>query len=894
MYRPPDVLLGSTVYSTPLDMWGVGCIFAEMCIGCALFPGASDALDQLDRIFAVRGTPSAQHWPEALQLPKWDQFQLDVYAELEWADVDIKLVFKLNDQGRDLLTQLLKLPPRERISAAGAMLHKYFDELPKTLHALSPTESVLIAFNGNKKLSALAADDDRRTCYILLNALKQERQRQMAFNPAGSQENPDGSRKISAKFVLNMRMAYPSGGEGLCSPEIEISEGGTMLDGKGKFNDLKAMLDSNRENVKMDAMRRIINMVARGKDVSEMFPAVVKNVAAKNLELKKLVYVYLVRALKDPNQLIRASALRVLSSIRVQMISPVVMLAIREAIRDMSPYVRKVAAHAIPKLFALDHELQPQLIECIDNLLETCPDRLDLLHRHFRLFCRALADVDEWGQVVMIGLLTRYARTQFTSPFTSYAIGNRKAGTISKKRETDSSADEEDNDGDEEEHSKPLDCDHNLLIASVRPLLQSRNPAVVMAVAQLFFHVAPHAQLAAVPRALVRLLRGPNEVQYVVLVNIATICATRQTEELFAISKSLFEPFLKSFFVRNSDTIHVKRLKLYVLTSLVSEANVQLVVRELQAYLQMLDIAEAAIDTIGRCALAVPSAAETCLGCLIRLITTSGQDHIICASVVVLKRLLHADAPMALLRRMFQLINTVKAPMARSCILWLIGTHINKVPKLAPDLLRIVAKTFCEEADSVKLQSLNLAMRIWAIDPANREGKCAILVKYVFQLARYDRSYDIRDRCRFLRNFLFLNKDANSIVFPLDMFLHERPAPVVHNSFADRAEHFQLGTLSHLLNQKCTGYTELPDFPSQQPDPTVRRSAYPLPSDDFEAVQGKETTVTNAEAIDEEEEEAEEYSSEEGNEEEEEDGDEDEEEADEQSEEEVEGGFATF
>ncbi|KAI3409774.1 hypothetical protein GPALN_006150 [Globodera pallida] len=166
MYRPPDVLLGSTVYSTPLDIWGVGCIFAEMCIGCALFPGASDALDQLDRIFAVRGTPSAQHWPEALQLPKWDQFQLDAYAELEWADVDIKLVFKLNDHGRDLLTQLLKLPPRERISAAGAMLHKYFDELPKTLHALLPTESVLIAFNGNKKLSALAADDDRRTCYV--------------------------------------------------------------------------------------------------------------------------------------------------------------------------------------------------------------------------------------------------------------------------------------------------------------------------------------------------------------------------------------------------------------------------------------------------------------------------------------------------------------------------------------------------------------------------------------------------------------------------------------------------------------------------------------------------------------------------------------------------------
>ncbi|CAK5053026.1 unnamed protein product [Meloidogyne enterolobii] len=181
-----------------------------------------------------------------------------------------------------------------------------------------------------------------------------------------------------------MRMSYPSMAT---TPEIEIAESGTILDNKGKFTDLKAMLDSNKENVKMDAMRRIINMVARGKDVSDLFPAVVKNVAAKNLELKKLVYVYLVRyaeeqqdlallsistfqrGLKDPNQLIRASALRVLSSIRVQMIAPVMMLAIRDSVRDMSPYVRKVAAHAIPKLYALDPELQNQLIECIDFLL---------------------------------------------------------------------------------------------------------------------------------------------------------------------------------------------------------------------------------------------------------------------------------------------------------------------------------------------------------------------------------------------------------------------------------------------------------------------------------------------------------------------------------------------
>lgn len=133
---------------------------------------------------------------------------------------------------------------------------------------------------------------------------------------------------------------------------------------------------------------------------------------------------------------------------------------------------------------------------------------MDLLHRHFRLLCRALADVDEWGQIVMIGLLTRYARTQFVSP-----------------------------------HDDQItDPDHNLLIVSVKPLLQSRNCAVVMAVAQLLYYIAPHSQLSIVPRSLVRLLRGPNEVQYVILVNIATICAVRNdmvNEKIFAISKVL-------------------------------------------------------------------------------------------------------------------------------------------------------------------------------------------------------------------------------------------------------------------------------------------------------------------------------------------------------------------
>ena len=75
------------------------------------------------------------------------------------------------------------------------------------------------------------------------------------------------------------------------------------------------------------------------------------------------------RALKDPNQLIRASALRVLSSIRVPIIVTIMMLAIKEAVSDMSPFVRKTAANAISKLYSLDPDQKEDLVAIIERLL---------------------------------------------------------------------------------------------------------------------------------------------------------------------------------------------------------------------------------------------------------------------------------------------------------------------------------------------------------------------------------------------------------------------------------------------------------------------------------------------------------------------------------------------
>ncbi|EPS58710.1 hypothetical protein M569_16102 [Genlisea aurea] len=124
-YRAPEVLLGSTHYSTAVDMWSVGCIFAEMVRRQALFPGDSE-FQQLLHIFRLLGTPSEKQWPGVSKLRDWH-----VYPQWEPQNV-ARVVPSLGPEGVDLLSQMLKYDPAERISAKAALDHPYFDTLDKS------------------------------------------------------------------------------------------------------------------------------------------------------------------------------------------------------------------------------------------------------------------------------------------------------------------------------------------------------------------------------------------------------------------------------------------------------------------------------------------------------------------------------------------------------------------------------------------------------------------------------------------------------------------------------------------------------------------------------------------------------------------------------------------
>uniref|UniRef100_A0A6I8SUV6 Cyclin-dependent kinase 15 n=1 Tax=Xenopus tropicalis TaxID=8364 RepID=A0A6I8SUV6_XENTR len=139
-YRPPDVLLGATDYSTDLDIWGAGCIFIEMLQGYPAFSGVSDIFEQLEKIWSVIGTPAEDSWPGVSMLPNYKTEWLTLQEYQPFGNVWDGLGRSMGAE--DLAEKMLKGCPRERISAEDALLHKFFSTLPCQLHQLPDVRSI--------------------------------------------------------------------------------------------------------------------------------------------------------------------------------------------------------------------------------------------------------------------------------------------------------------------------------------------------------------------------------------------------------------------------------------------------------------------------------------------------------------------------------------------------------------------------------------------------------------------------------------------------------------------------------------------------------------------------------------------------------------------------------
>jgi cell division cycle 2-like protein len=135
-YRAPEILLGTDVYGPAVDMWSVGCIFAEFVTKKPLLPGQSE-LEQLDRIFRITGTPTNDSWPGWASLPNAKDLArgktrspANLRQELSLGLTPFSGAPFLSDAGLDLLRRMLTPDPARRISAADALRHAWFEESP--------------------------------------------------------------------------------------------------------------------------------------------------------------------------------------------------------------------------------------------------------------------------------------------------------------------------------------------------------------------------------------------------------------------------------------------------------------------------------------------------------------------------------------------------------------------------------------------------------------------------------------------------------------------------------------------------------------------------------------------------------------------------------------------
>ena len=118
-YRAPELLLGINEYSTPVDIWSVGCIFAELVIKKPLFKGDCE-FEQIMKIYSILGTPKIEDWNEIVNLPYYsNKFP-------NFSPKKIEEIVKLDVNGINLLKSMLQYDPNKRITAKQALLHPFF------------------------------------------------------------------------------------------------------------------------------------------------------------------------------------------------------------------------------------------------------------------------------------------------------------------------------------------------------------------------------------------------------------------------------------------------------------------------------------------------------------------------------------------------------------------------------------------------------------------------------------------------------------------------------------------------------------------------------------------------------------------------------------------------
>jgi AP-1 complex subunit beta-1 len=534
---------------------------------------------------------------------------------------------------------------------------------------------------------------------------------------------------------------------------------------KGELHELRMELHSTDRTTKVDAVKKVIASMTVGKDVSTLFTDVLNCVQTGNIELKKLVYLYLINYAKsqpeltllavntfvkdasDPNPLIRALAVRTMGCIRVDRITEYLCDPLSRALRDEDPYVRKTAAVCVAKLYDIApglvqergfleilHDLisdsNPSVVAngvaALSEIAETSgKDVMRISASVMQKLLAALNECTEWGQVFILDSLAKYTP-----------------------------ADARDAEG---------------IVERVTPRLQHANSAVVMSAVKVILSYmeimcgkSGYAATSDVIRnlnrklapPLVTLLNSEPEIQYVALRNINLIVQKRPT---------ILENEIKVFFCKYNDPIYVKMEKLEIIIKLVSEKNIEQVLLELKEYATEVDVdfVRKSVSAIGRCAVKLERAAERCIGVLLELIQTK-VNYVVQESVIVIKDIFrrYPNRYESIIATLCDNLDTLDEPLAKASMIWIIGEYAERIDN-ADELLDNFLETFDEEDSMVQLQLLTATVKCFLKNPEDTQD----MVQRVLDLATEESDNpDLRDRGFIYWRLLSTDPEAAKLV----------------------------------------------------------------------------------------------------------------------------------
>jgi AP-1 complex subunit beta-1 len=535
-------------------------------------------------------------------------------------------------------------------------------------------------------------------------------------------------------------------------------------------SEIQESLNSMKISRQKDAMKQIIASMTIGKDVSKLFPDVVKIIRTKNIELKKLVYLYLINyarikpdliflavasfhsdAKEGETPLIRGLAVRTMGCIRVPEIVSYLCETLSWCIKDKDPYVRKTAALCVSKLYATSPTIVREngfidtLHECLKddnpivvanamtalNEISTLSGvvQLKIKSKNLKNILDSIPKANEWAQVQILNALILY---------------NPKKSSHAEE-----------------------------VIEAVLPRLNHVNQSVVMSAIKVILKFMDLMDdinkvknyCKKLTNSIMSILISYPEVQYVLLRSLHAIVIKRPM---------LLEKEFKYFYVQYNDPIYIKLEKVDILYKLSDKKNYEYIIKEFTSYALTetnIELIQKSIKYIGYIGYRIESSLDLCVSCISKIIDNKNEDAIPECIIVArdLMRKYKGTALNLIDKINLELIISLNDPNAKCAALYIIGEFCDKIPT-STEIVSIFVNSFAnvEVNSKIKLQILNAAVKNFVTKPDESEE----LVKICLQKGvEESENPDVRDRAYIYWRLLELDPDIAK-----EMVCGEKPA----------------------------------------------------------------------------------------------------------------------